>query len=160
MDGTVVMLYSNTYTLIWSWYSFAALTALALWFSSWFGVFLCLIHSAEHLWAWCWMRSPGSQSQFQFITKVLHEVGVRTWCRPVKFFHTRLKQQNALKLLIWCTWVPSCWNRKGSSTNSTNSWKHCILVLSLPSLEMTLRNIPIDIPLPPNLTDGTVQSQG
>ena len=38
----------------------------------------------------CWVISPGSQSVFQFILKVLDWVAVRALCRPVKFFHTNL----------------------------------------------------------------------
>ena len=36
------------------------------------------------------MIRPGSQSAFQFITKVFDVVEVRVLCRPVKFFHTDL----------------------------------------------------------------------
>jgi hypothetical protein len=39
---------------------------------------------------WCWRIRPGSQSVFQFMSKVFDFVEVRALCRPVKFFHTDL----------------------------------------------------------------------
>lgn len=40
---------------------------------------------------WCWVIKPGSQSVFQFISKVLDGVAVGDLCRLVKLFQHNLK---------------------------------------------------------------------
>lgn len=38
------------------------------------------------------MKKSGSQPVFQFMPKVLDRIEVRFRCRPVRFFHTKLKK--------------------------------------------------------------------
>jgi hypothetical protein len=55
------------------------------------------ISEVEH---WCWTFRPGLQLAFQIILKVFHGVEVRALCRPVKFFHTDLRQTISLWTLL------------------------------------------------------------
>ena len=51
--------------------------------------------------------------------KVFYQAEVRTLCRPVKFFHTKLAHPRLYGPAL-CTGVQSCWNRKGPSPNCSH----------------------------------------
>lgn len=65
----------------WRWFPFAALTAFALPGRRFWFVFMGICTGVR-------VKTPGSKSPFQRISKMLEEVEVSVLCRPAKFFRT------------------------------------------------------------------------
>ncbi len=83
---------------------------------------------------WCWVIRPGLQSVFQFIPNVFSGVEFTALCRPIKFFHAKLRKPLPYGPGV-VHWEMSCWNSERPHSNCLEA--HCWSVILFCSIKIS-----------------------